>query len=167
MGREMLTRLVSVGIVAALLIVFHSFIVGNLEELDNRLIMLALLYGTLAVSLNLINGITGQFSIGHAAFYQVGGYVTGYVAVHFYNPTGMPDWLWLVLMMILGGIAAGIAGLIVGLPSLRLRGDYLAIVTLGFGEIIRILVQNMQFVGGSYGLTIKPEAGGEVITITP
>jgi branched-chain amino acid transport system permease protein len=167
MGKQLLIRFVSIGIIAALLVVFHSFIVGNLEELDNRLIMLALLYGTLAVSLNLINGITGQFSIGHAAFYQGGAYVTGYVAVHMYNPTGMPDWLWLVLMMLLGGAVAGLAGFVVGLPSLRLRGDYLAIVTFGFGEIIRILVQNMEFVGGSYGLTIKPEAGGDVIKITP
>ena len=167
MGREMTVRYLSVGLVGLLLYAFHQLVIGNLTDLDNRLIMLALLYGTLAVSLNLINGITGQFSIGHAAFYQVGAYVTGYVAVTTYNPSMMPDWLWLVLMMIVGGVAAGIAGLIVGLPSLRLRGDYLAIVTLGFGEIIRILVQNIQAVGGSYGLTIKPEAGGDVIKITP
>ena len=167
MGREMTVRFLSVGLVGLLLYAFHQLVIGNLTDLDNRLIMLALLYGTLAVSLNLINGITGQFSIGHAAFYQVGAYVTGYVAVTTYNPSMMPDWLWLVLMMIVGGVAAGIAGLIVGLPSLRLRGDYLAIVTLGFGEIIRILVQNIQAVGGSYGLTIKPEAGGDVIKITP
>ena len=167
MGKEMTIRIVSVGIIALLLYAFHQLIVGNLTALDNRLIMLALLYATLAVSLNLINGITGQFSIGHAAFYQVGAYVTGYIAVMTYNPTMMPDWLWVVLMMIVGGVAAGIAGLIVGLPSLRLRGDYLAIVTLGFGEIIRILVQNINQVGGSYGLTIKPVEGGDVIKITP
>jgi branched-chain amino acid transport system permease protein len=167
MGKEMLTRLLSIGAIAIVLVAFHSLIVGNLTDLDNRLVMLGLLYATLAVSLNLINGITGQFSIGHAAFYQVGAYVTGYVAVQMYNPTAMPDWLWLVLMMLVGGLAAGIAGFIVGLPSLRLRGDYLAIVTLGFGEIIRILVQNMEFVGGSYGLNIKPVDGGDVIQITP
>jgi len=150
-----------------LLVGFHYLVVGNLQELDNRLIVLALLYATLSVSLNIINGITGQFSIGHAAFYQVGAYVTGYVAVTTYKPGMMPDWLWLVLMMIVGAIAAGFAGLVVGLPSLRLRGDYLAIVTLGFGEIIRIVVQNLEIVGGSYGLTMKPTGGGEVIQITP
>ena len=166
MGKAMLVRLGSILALVLLLYVFHSFIVGNLEELDNRLIVLSLLYAILAVSLNIINGITGQFSIGHAAFYQVGAYVTGYVAVTSYNPSGMPDWLWLVLMMLLGGAAAGLAGFVVGLPSLRLRGDYLAIVTLGFGEIIRIIVQNVEAVGGSYGLTIKPE-NGEVIKITP
>ena len=167
MGKAMLVRLGSIALVTALLVVFHQFVVGNLQELDNRYIMLALLYATLAVSLNIINGITGQFSIGHAAFYQVGAYVTGYIAVTTYNPGIMPDWIWLILMMVVGGVAAGIAGLIVGMPSLRLRGDYLAIVTLGFGEIIRILVQNMEFLGGSYGLTIKPETGGDVIKITP
>lgn len=163
----MLIRLASLLGLVLLLVVFHYFIVGNVSILDNRLIVLALLYATLSVSLNIINGITGQFSIGHAAFYQVGAYVTGYVAVTTYKPGLMPDWLWLVLMMLVGAIAAGFAGLVVGLPSLRLRGDYLAIVTLGFGEIIRIVVQNLEFVGGSYGLTIKPQAGGEVIQITP
>ncbi|MDQ2985317.1 MAG: branched-chain amino acid ABC transporter permease [Armatimonadota bacterium] len=166
MSRTWLVRIGSIVGVGLLLYVFHTFVVGNLELLDNRLIVLSLLYAILAVSLNIINGITGQFSIGHAAFYQVGAYVTGYVAVTTYNPTAMPDWLWLIGMMILGGIAAGVAGLVVGLPSLRLRGDYLAIVTLGFGEIIRIIVQNVEKVGGSYGMTIKP-ANGEVIQITP
>lgn len=166
MGKAMLVRLGSFALVAALLYAFHNFVIGNLPELDNRLIMLSLLYATLAVSLNIINGITGQFSIGHAAFFQVGAYVTGYIAVEMYNPTIMPDWLWLVSMSAIGGVAAGAAGLIVGLPSLRLRGDYLAIVTLGFGEIIRILVLNIRAVGGSYGLQIKP-AGGEVIDFAP
>lgn len=167
MGKAMLIRIASLIGLVLLLICFHKFVVGNLQALDNRLIVLSLLYATLAVSLNIINGITGQFSIGHAAFYQVGAYVTGYVAVLSYKPGAMPDWLWLVLMMAVGAVAAGFAGLVVGLPSLRLRGDYLAIVTLGFGEIIRIVVQNLEFVGGSYGLTIKPNAGGDVIQITP
>ena len=121
-----------------------------------RLIVLAGLYVTLAVSLNLINGITGQFSIGHAAFYQVGAYTAGYLATVFFNKAHMSGGTWLLLMMIAGAFAAAVAGLIVGLPSLRLKGDYLAIVTLGFGEIIRIVVQNQQIIGGAYGLTVSP-----------
>lgn len=112
---------------------------------------------TLAVSLNMVNGYTGQFSIGHAAFMAVGGYVAG--AVTYYGsylwldalgPTGRPvvsgaflgaGDLTFVAAALVGGLAAAGAGFVVGLPSLRLRGDYLAIVTLGFGEIFRVLVQ--------------------------
>lgn len=121
-----------------------------------RLVVLAGLYVTLAVSLNLINGITGQFSIGHAAFYQVGAYTTGALAGAFFQRAHLPGPVWLILMMIAGALGASLAGLAVGLPSLRLKGDYLAIVTLGFGEIIRIVVQNQKSLGGAYGLTVTP-----------
>jgi branched-chain amino acid transport system permease protein len=125
-----------------------------LSDYYQRLVWLAGLYVTLSVSLNLINGITGQFSIGHAAFYMVGAYVGGFLTDTFFNRAHIPDLLWLTLMAIAGAIGAAFAGLFVGLPSLRLRGDYLAIVTLGFGEIIRIIVQNTKEVGGSYGMNI-------------
>ncbi|HRJ26175.1 MAG TPA: branched-chain amino acid ABC transporter permease [Fimbriimonadaceae bacterium] len=135
----------------------QTWAMGSLPFNLQRLIALAGLYVVLAVSLNLINGITGQFSIGHAAFYQVGAYLAGYFSIHNFNPQGMPPWLWLILMMILGALGASLAGLVVGLPSLRLRGDYLAIVTLGFGEIIRIFVQNTKELGGSYALDKIPK----------
>lgn len=105
----------------------------------------------LAVSLNIVNGFTGQFSIGHAGFMTVGGYVAA--AVTYYgslliweNATRQQGFLtpgeWLLCGgCILGGLVAALFGYLVGLPSLRLRGDYLAIVTLGFGEIIRVLLQ--------------------------
>lgn len=126
------------------------------SDFAQRLINLAGLYVTLAVSLNLINGITGQFSIGHAAFYQVGAYTAGALAMNFFSKAHLAPGLWLLVVMIAGAIAASIAGLIVGLPSLRLKGDYLAIVTLGFGEIIRIVVQNQEKLGGAYGLKVEP-----------
>jgi branched-chain amino acid transport system permease protein len=119
-----------------------------------RLVAISGLYVTLAVSLNLINGITGQFSIGHAAFYQVGAYTTVYLSNHAFKTQGLDAQGWLLLMVIVGGLAAGITGVIVGLPSLRLRGDYLAIVTLGFGEIIRIICQNQKELGEAYGMKL-------------
>jgi branched-chain amino acid transport system permease protein len=103
----------------------------------------------LAVSLNMVNGLTGQFSIGHAGFMAVGAYASlvvtyyggfalfGDVAKH---ATLGGEGLFLASIFV-GGLLAALAGLVVGLPSLRLRGDYLAIVTLGFGEIIRVLLQ--------------------------
>ncbi|MFN7138228.1 MAG: branched-chain amino acid ABC transporter permease [Limisphaerales bacterium] len=105
----------------------------------------------LAVSLNLINGYTGQFSLGHAGFMAVGGYTAAMITLNVSSP-----WMF-VPSLILGGLFAAATGLIVGIPSLRLKGDYLAIVTLGFGEIIRVSLQNMQFVGGALGLKGIPE----------
>ena len=117
----------------------------------------------LAVSLNIINGMTGQFSIGHAGFMAVGAYMAGVVslATKEYQVSalgeGVSDQLFLVLSLLVGGAAAAACGFVVGLPSLRLRGDYLAIVTLGFGEIIRVFVQNTQALGGSLGLSGIPQ----------
>ena len=112
----------------------------------------------LAVSLNLINGHTGQFSLGHAGFMAVGGYTAAKFTLVFESmvPDSMKPLLFLVAL-ILGGIFAAVAGLGVGVPSLRLRGDYLAIVTLGFGEIIRVIVQNMEAVGAASGLKGIPK----------
>ena len=105
----------------------------------------------LAVSLTMVNGFTGQFSIGHAAFMAVGAYVAGGITYYgSYLLWGSarvqpgffgPGELLFVTACLAGGLAAAVAGYVVGLPSLRLRGDYLAIVTLGFGEILRVLLQ--------------------------
>src|SRR5262245_6414000 len=128
-----------------------------------RVIMLCGINIILAVSLNLINGFTGQFSIGHAGFMAIGGYGSAmfslYVGKHWVTslagmgtPLPIAQGLALLVALILGGLLAALAGYLVGLPSLRLRGDYLAIVTLGFGEIIRVLILNVDVVGGARGL---------------
>ncbi len=116
-----------------------------------------------AVSLNIVNGMTGQFSIGHAGFMAVGAFVAGRFSLDFHDvglsgvPVGFSDQLFFVLALLLGGLAAAACGFIVGLPSLRLRGDYLAIVTLGFGEIIRVIVQNTDAFGRALGLSGIPQ----------
>lgn len=133
----------------------HGVAMG-MNAFIQRLFILAGLYVTLSVSLNLINGITGQFSIGHAAFYQVGAYATAVLARSYFQALHLPGWAWLILAMLGGAIAAAIAGLVVGLPSLRLRGDYLAIVTLGFGEIINIIAKNQETLGKAYGMNVTP-----------
>jgi branched-chain amino acid transport system permease protein len=104
----------------------------------------------LAVSLNLINGHTGQFSLGHAGFMAVGGFTAAKFTL-LTAPGFFP------LSLLIGGLMAAVAGLLVGVPSLRLRGDYLAIVTLGFGEIIRVIFQNSQAFGAATGLTGIPD----------
>lgn len=116
----------------------------------------------LAASLNVINGYCGLFSIGHAGFFAVGAYSAA-VASKFLIPelvVAQPA-LALVLVVVIGAFAAGLAGLLVGIPCLRLTGDYLAIATVGFGEIIRILLLNIEAVGGSRGFPGIPLLTGE------
>jgi branched-chain amino acid transport system permease protein len=118
----------------------------------------------LAVSLNLVNGYTGQFSLGHAGFMAVGAYASSYLttvlAPQLYpalsSATPLQTAALFFVALLVGGVAAGLAGLVVGVPSLRLRGDYLAIVTLGFGEIIRVIFQNIDAVGGARGMNQIP-----------
>jgi branched-chain amino acid transport system permease protein len=119
----------------------------------------------LAVSLNLINGFTGQFSIGHAGFMAIGAYSSAFLTVTFgtrlrgvlaFLPEGAQNGVLLLAALSVGAVLAAIAGFLVGVPSLRLRGDYLAIVTLGFGEIIRVFILNIDAVGGARGLSGIP-----------
>ena len=97
----------------------------------------------LAASLNLINGNTGQFSLGHAGFMAVGAYVGVVLTTNFQMP--------FPVALLAGGVSAGLLGALIGLPTLRLRGDYLAIATLGLGEIVRIVIINVPYVGGAAG----------------
>lgn len=101
----------------------------------------------LAVSLHLVIGVTGQFSIGHAGFLALGAYMSAIVTMKLQLP--------FIIALITGGIIAAVAGLIVGIPTLRLRGDYLAIATLGFAEIIRIMFLNIEYVGGAAGMQVS------------
>jgi branched-chain amino acid transport system permease protein len=108
----------------------------------------------LAVSLNLINGYTGQFSLGHAGFMAVGAYTAAVITNQFGALNPFAGGALFFGALLAGGLLAAVTGLLVGLPTLRLRGDYLAIVTLGFGEIIRVIFQNMDKVGGARGLSV-------------
>ena len=120
----------------------------------------------LAVSLNIINGHAGQFSLGHAGFMAIGAYSAAFLTFFYFMPyvnkfpEGTEQWLLqngcLLLAVLAGGVVAAIAGYVVGQPSLRLRGDYLAIVTLGFGEIIRVIILNIDKIGGARGLSGIP-----------
>lgn len=138
-----------------------NVVVGGLQSYDQRIVMNIGINMILAVSLNLVNGFTGQFSLGHAGFMSVGAYstavVTMMIAPKALGPVSGPmqDVVFLVALLC-GGLMAALAGLLVGIPSLRLKGDYLAIVTLGFGEIIRVILQNIQPLGGSLGLANIP-----------
>lgn len=109
----------------------------------------AFLYVMLALGLNIAVGIAGQLVLGYAAFYAIGAYAYGLLNQYF----GLGFWVCLPL----GGLLAALAGLLLGFPVLRLQGDYLAIVTLGFGEIVRLLLNNLRDItGGSQGVASIP-----------
>ena len=137
------------------------------DQMDAYFLQVGLMVGIniiLAVSLNLVNGYTGQFSLGHAGFMSVGAYTSAAITLHFGTKfaaepgmsPGIKESLFFMSALLGGGVIAAVAGLIVGIPSLRLKGDYLAIVTLGFGEIIRVVFTNVEFLGGALGLNGIP-----------
>jgi branched-chain amino acid transport system permease protein len=162
------TRVFRIVLSLALLALF--FIVHENVGPGDRTVLLNIGVNVVAaVSLNLVNGFTGQFSMGHAGFMAVGAYTAAfitYTAVQ--SPTGPASFgagtvggnVLFLFSTVLGGIVAAAAGWLVGLPSLRLSGDYLAIVTLGFGEIIRVSIQNVDAVGGPRGLSGIPVHAG-------
>lgn len=110
----------------------------------------------LALGLNLINGFTGMFSLGHHGFFAVGAYSAGAFLLAVAPPevTLASGVFYFAMSLLVGGLSATAFGLLVGVPCLRLKGDYLAIVTLGFGEIVRIIAQNTEAVGAARGLEI-------------
>ena len=113
-----------------------------------HLAILAGIYVILAVSLNLIIGFAGQVSLGHAAFYGIGAYASTLTAMSFNLPYPV--------LALLAMLAGGLCGLALGLPTLRLREDYLAIVTLGFGVIIDLVIRNLDITGGPDGIVGIP-----------
>lgn len=103
-----------------------------------------------AAGLSLVLGFTGQFSLGQAGFIAIGAYMAGYLSLHL----GVPP----MVAVVAGGLAAAVGGFAVGMPSLRLSGDYLAVVTLGFNGIIVVLIQNMESLGAALGMIGLPKA---------
>jgi branched-chain amino acid transport system permease protein len=161
-----LLRLACGALAVALLWLIGASLEAGLIEYARRIILIAGINVILAVSLNLINGTTGQFSIGHAGFMAIGAYACAFSGTKLaavvggsLGPGTLADAVTFNLALIAGAIAAAFFGFCVGLPSLRLRGDYLAIVTLGFGEIIRILFNNATFLGAATGYFGDDPAG--------
>ena len=140
-------------VVAGLTILFAVLsLTGFLESSDKYLLEKVAIAITLAVSLSMVVGFLGELSLGHAGFMCIGAYLGGKAAVILEPMLG--EWPALIISLAVGGIVAAVFGVIIGLPALRLRGDYLAIVTLAFGEIVRSIFMNSskESFGGSLGL---------------
>lgn len=136
--------LLGLAILAVIFVVFYVlFDEEILDDYWETNVILILINIIMSVSLNLINGLTGQFSIGHAGFMAVGAYSSAVITVKL----GMD----FPIALIVATLSAAVLGFLIGVPTLRLNGDYLAIATLGLGEIIRISILNIDYVGGASG----------------
>lgn len=137
------------------------WILGTLPFLDDPYVMQIITSAGINVimvlGLNLITGVTGQLSLGHAAFMSIGAYVSAIVSVNLGLPFGVA--------ILSGMLFAGISGALFGIPILRLRGDYLAIATLGFGEIVRVILQNTSYVNGALGIYGIPYFEGMALLV--
>lgn len=153
--------------VLGILLLVNYYLPSRMNPYLFQILILIGINVMLAVSLNLINGFTGQFSIGHAGFMAIGGYSSAFLTYYWGEDliSGLSTVVFVaslaksivfVVALLFGGLLAALAGLIVGIPSLRLKGDYLAIATLGFGEIIRVVILNVDAVGGARGFADIP-----------
>ena len=132
---------------------------GSLTRQFSNMLIPISVYIVLAVSLNLVVGLLGELSLGHAGFMSVGLFSGCLVALALAE-TALPLAVRLPVSMLAGGLTAAVFGLLVGLPALRLRGDYLAIVTLACGEIIKNVITNLSFTGGALGLNTSAVYAG-------
>jgi branched-chain amino acid transport system permease protein len=145
-----------------IIILFNFFFFDSIDPYIATIIIYSGINVILSVSLNLINGFTGQFSLGHVGFMAIGAYSSAFFSLKIQENfpllliSPLNQNLVFFLALLCGGITAAIAGYIIGLPSLRLKGDYLAIVTLGFSEIIRVALLNMDSLGAARGMTNIP-----------
>ena len=133
-------------------ILFSLISSGFISRYQVGILILILINVILAASLNVTVGCLGQITLGHAGFMSIGAY-TAALLTKSGLLSGYPGY---VVALIIGGLVAGVIGFIIGIPALRLTGDYLAIITLAFGEIIRVLIEYFKFTGGAQGLTGIP-----------
>ena len=147
--------LTSLFILILFIILYFSFDQNDIFSYTGGIYINILIYILLAVSLNIAVGLMGQLSLGHAGFIAIGGYTAALVSKSMIS-SGLPEFIQLFISSIAGGIVAAIFGALLGASTLRLRGDYLAIITLAFGEIIKYVIQNLDFLGGATGLKNIP-----------
>jgi len=149
--RGLSANLITLLMVAVIYAVVAVLLYGGMasRQMSNMLISISC-YIVMAISLNLVVGLLGELSLGHAGFVSVGLFAGCLVSLA--TEPFLPLVVRLPLSMIIGGLAAAVVGFVVGLPALRLKGDYLAIVTLGCGEIIKTVITNLNVTGGAKGL---------------
>ncbi|MDF2610088.1 MAG: branched-chain amino acid transporter permease [Lachnospiraceae bacterium] len=144
--------LITAGIIFGFLVVMYLAEGSLLNRQYKSLIVPIGIYVILAVSLNLTTGFLGELSLGHAGFMAIGAYTGALITLNL----NMPEAVEFIIALIVGGFIAAIFGVLIGVPVLRLKGDYLAIVTLAFNEIIRSIINFLGITGGAMGLSKIP-----------
>lgn len=140
-------------LIVAYLILMGMVYTGNITRQISNMLISVSVYIVMAVSLNLVVGFLGELSLGHAGFMSVGLFTGCLFSIN--TVEILPLIIRLPVSMLIGGAVAAIFGFVVGIPALRLRGDYLAIVTLGCGEIIKDIITNLKITGGALGLNTR------------
>lgn len=154
-GRRLFSQnsLTVIGVVVAYIVIAALLYSGNVSRQVAAMLIPVSCYIVLAVSLNLVVGLLGELSLGHAGFMAVGIFTGCLFSI---ATVSLPMAIRLPVSMLIGGICAAAVGFVVGLPALRLKGDYLAIVTLACGEIIKTVILNLDVTGGAMGLNTQP-----------
>lgn len=143
-----------IGIVCLYGVFMLLFALNIIDTYYQQILMLVGINVIMAASLNLATGFLGELALGHAGFMSVGAYAS---ALFVRYAVVIPEYPRFLISLLVGALVAAAVSLIVGIPALRLKGDYLAIITLGFGEIIRVIIENMGFTGGAQGMTKIPK----------
>ena len=166
-ARKLLRKFLPYVIVVAAFVVCQSMIsAGTMPRTTKSLLIPVCVYIVMAVSLNLTVGISGELSLGHAGFMSIGAFSGIVMATYIREAAGAPEWVQLLLAIVMGGVLAGVMGVLIGIPVLRLQGDYLAIVTLAFGEIIRNVLNCIYISVDGTALHVsfnKPDLPGKLI----
>ena len=166
-ARKLFRKFLPYVIVVAAFIVCQSMIsAGTMPRTTQSLLIPVCVYIVMAVSLNLTVGISGELSLGHAGFMSIGAFSGIVMATYIREAAGAPEWVQLLLAIVMGGVLAGVMGVLIGIPVLRLQGDYLAIVTLAFGEIIRNVLNCIYISVDGTALHVsfnKPDLPGKLI----
>ncbi len=148
-ARKLRSYLINLGLAIVFYSIFRILLeAGVINRYYQDLLILICINASVTVSLNLATGLLGELALGHAGFMAIGAYTAAIIDLNSSFGTGLS----LILGLFFAGVFAGVAGLLVGMPALRLRGDYLAIITLAFGEIIKVLLRSFRFTGGATGL---------------
>ena len=143
MKKNYLICLIAVAIGFLLLcLLFDTGILGKKSAYFNGLVVIGMFYTIIVCSLNLLTGYMGEFSLGHAGFMLIGAYASAIVTTLIQDQTDLPQVVLYLIAIIVGGLAAGLIGVLVGIPALRLSGDYLCIVTVAVAEIVRVVLSN-------------------------
>ena len=165
MKRNLKSYVLNLSAILLIYIVISSLIgTGAINKYYTGILIMIGINVIMTVSLNLTTGFLGELALGHAGFMSVGAFTAGVITKALVEQYGWNATACLPVSLLAGGLLAAVMGFLIGVPALRLKGDYLAIITLGFGEIIRVIIQNLQITGGASGISRIPRVNSFTLT---